>query len=109
MGYVIILYYIMGLKAEKIIEKLQKNKTDLKKLGVRSLSLFGSFAKGKESSRSDLDFLVEFEKKTFDAYMELKFFLEELFGTSIDLVLPDALKKSLKPKIMKDRIRVQGL
>lgn len=109
MGYVIIPNYIMGLKAEKIIEKLQKNKTDLKKLGVRSLSLFGSFAKGEENRRSDLDFLVEFEEKTFDAYMELKFFLEALFGRSIDLVLLDTLKKSLKPKIMKDRIRVQGL
>lgn len=43
--------------------------------GVRDLAVFGSYVKGNQHKRSDIDILVELEKtsKTFDNYMELKF------------------------------------
>jgi predicted nucleotidyltransferase len=64
--------------------------------GVSSLALFGSVARDEANETSDLDFLVEFEGvATLDRYMDLKFFLEDLFDKPVDLVT----KRSLKPQI----------
>jgi predicted nucleotidyltransferase len=59
--------------------------------GVRRLELFGSAADGRfDSSRSDLDFLVEFQPMTpvehGASYLALWADLEALFGRSVDLV-----------------------
>lgn len=74
------------------------------KFGVKRIGIFGSFARGEEREDSDLDVLVVFEEgqKTFDNYMELKFYLEDLFGREVDLVTEKALKPQLKDIIMKD-------
>jgi predicted nucleotidyltransferase len=73
------------------------------------LRLFGSCARDEARESSDLDFVVEFEKKTFDAYMDLKEFLENLFGCRVDLVLSNVIKPRLRPFILKDAIDVEGL
>jgi predicted nucleotidyltransferase len=74
------------------------------KFGVKKIGIFGSFARGEEKEDSDLDVLVVFEEgqKTFDNYMDLKFYLEDLFGREIDLVTERALKPQLKTIIMKE-------
>lgn len=74
------------------------------KFGVKRIGIFGSFARGEEREDSDLDVLVVFEEgqKTFDKYMDLKFYLEDLFGREVDLVTEKALKPQLKDIIMKD-------
>ncbi|WP_440954082.1 nucleotidyltransferase family protein [Methanosarcina sp. Mfa9] len=74
------------------------------KFGVKRIGIFGSFARGEEREDSDLDVLVEFEEgqKTFDNYMDLKFYLEDLFGREVDLVTEKALKRQLKDIIMKE-------
>ncbi|HII02772.1 TPA: nucleotidyltransferase family protein [Methanosarcinaceae archaeon] len=74
------------------------------KFGVKRIGIFGSFARGEEREDSDLDVLVEFEEgqKTFDNYMDLKFYLEDLFGRKVDLVTEKALKRQLKDIIMKE-------
>ena len=74
------------------------------KFGVKRIGIFGSFARGEEREESDLDVLVVFEEgqKTFDNYMDLKFYLEDLFGREVDLVTEKALKPQLKDIIMKD-------
>jgi len=60
----------------------------IKKFEVMRIGLFGSYAMNKQTDKSDIDILVEFEKgkKTFDNYMNLKFFLEALFKCKVDLV-----------------------
>ena len=74
------------------------------KFGVKKIGIFESFARGEEREDSDLDVLVVFEEgqKTFDNYMDLKFYLEDLFGRKIDLVTEKALKPQLKDIILKD-------
>lgn len=71
--------------------------------GVKRIGIFGSFARGEEREDSDLDVLVVFEEeqKTFDNYMDLKFYLEGLFGLEVDLVTEKALKPQLKDIIIK--------
>jgi hypothetical protein len=56
---------------------------------------------------SDVDVLVEFDgPATFDHYMDLKFFLENLFGTRVDLVTREAVKPRMRPSIEKELIHV---
>jgi len=70
-----------------ILSVIRAHRAELRRLGVRRLGLFGSAARGEATAASDLDFLVEFERKTFDAYMDVKELLERLFGRRIDLVV----------------------
>lgn len=98
----------MHTERDRVLERLQANRAAIKAFGVRRLGLFGSAARGEASASSDLDFVVEFEKKTFDNDMDLKFFLEEIFGCSVDLVPADpsrptcALQFSVKPAMRRD-------
>jgi hypothetical protein len=61
----------------------------------------GFFLKGEERPESDVDVLVSFRKgeETFNNYMDCKFYLEDLFGRKVDLVINGAIKKQLKPSI----------
>jgi len=94
---------------EEILSALTANEATIKSFGVRSLSLFGSSIRGEETPGSDLDFVVEFEKKSFDAYMDLKLFLEELFDRPVDLVLADGIKPRLRAAILREAIHAPGL
>jgi predicted nucleotidyltransferase len=71
--------------------------------------LFGSCARGECKEVSDLDFVVEFEKKSFDAYMDLKLLLEELFDCNVDLVISDSIKPRLRSVILGEAIHAPGL
>ena len=86
-----------------------EHRETIKSYGVKWLGLFGSAARGEERKTSDLDFVIEFEKKSLDSYMDLKAFLEELFHRRIDLVLADAIKPRLREKILKDAAYTPGL
>lgn len=101
--------YGMRLTRDKILDVLQKNRDTIDRFGARSLALFGSVARGEQRETSDLDFLVELKSNSFDAYMDLKFYLEELFGCKVDLVLADTVKKRLKNIINQEAIHAAGL
>ncbi len=90
------------LTAEEILKLIQQNREKIKRYGVKRIGLFGSYLRGEQREDSDIDILVEFEKgkKTFDNYMELKFFLEELFKRKVDLVIAESVKPELKKYIM---------
>lgn len=94
---------------EQILKIIEANREKIKGFGVRRLGLFGSAARGEATETSDLDFLVELEKKTFDNYMDLKEFLEELFGCKVDLVMKDSIKPRLRDPILRETIYAQGL
>jgi hypothetical protein len=89
---------------ETVLQKLEENRDQIRSLGVKRLGLFGSCARGEATEASDLDFVVELENETFDAYMDLKEFLEELFHCPVDLVLIDAIKPRLRETILGETI-----
>lgn len=76
--------------------------------GVRDLAVFGSYVKGNQHKRSDIDILVELEKtsKTFDNYMELKFYLTRIIGGKVDLVLKDSIREELKERVFSEAVHV---
>lgn len=94
------------LTKDSIVRQLVDNKAALDRMGVQSLALFGSYARGVPQPASDLDFLVELNPKTFDNYMDLKFFLEDLFQKPVDLVLKSALKPQLRDSITRELVHV---
>ena len=71
---------------------------------VRRIGLFGSFARGEQKESSDIDILVEFEKPTFRNFMNLSFYLEDLFGKEVDLVTVKGLHSRVRPYVEKDVI-----
>jgi len=91
------------LNSDKIIKLINENHQNINKFGVKRIGLFGSYATNKQKSKSDIDLLVEFKKgkKTFDNYMDLKFYLQDIFGCNVDLVVKEALKIELKSYILK--------
>jgi len=89
--------------ANEIMEILNKNMNYMRKeFSVRKIGVFGSYVKDSANSNSDIDILVEFKEKTFDNYMDLKFFLEDLFGKKVDLVISDTIKKRIRPLILRE-------
>jgi hypothetical protein len=82
---------------------LRNHEPEIKKrFGVSKIGIFGSFVRGEERPDSDVDVLVTFRngEKTFDNYMSCKFYLEDLFGRKVDLVMKGSIKKRLKPYIL---------
>ncbi len=97
------------MNRDEILKKLEEHRETIRGLGVRRLGIFGSYARGEQTEASDMDFLVEFERKTFDNYMDLKFLLEDLFGCSVDLVIADAVKPRLRKPIFEETVYAPGL
>ncbi|MFA5253568.1 MAG: nucleotidyltransferase family protein [Methanoregula sp.] len=82
---------------------LRRHEPEIKKrFGVVKIGIFGSYIRGEERPDSDVDVLVSFKKgeETFDHYMDCKFYLEDLFGRKVDLVIKGAIKKRLAPYIL---------
>ena len=88
---------------------LQEHKNYLvEEFGVIEIAIFGSYARGEQRKDSDIDIIVDFKEgwKTFDNYMNLKFYLEELFGKKVDLVIKSAINPRIKPFIIEEAIYV---
>lgn len=94
-----------------VLAEIESNLPKMREYGVKRIGLFGSFARGEHTNASDIDILVEFHrnKKTFDNYMDLKFFLEDLLKRKVDLVISEAVKPDLKPNITGSVKYAQGL
>lgn len=84
-----------------MIALIEQHRAELEELcrryDVRTLELFGSAADGTfDPSRSDLDFLVQFEacapRRHYDCYFGLWEGLQDLFGRPIDLVETEAMR-----------------
>jgi hypothetical protein len=75
--------------------------------GVRSFSIFGSYTRGKEKKRSDLDILVEFDRiGTLLEYIRLEDTLSDLLGVKVDLVDRSTLKQGISARILREAIPV---
>ena len=93
------------MRRDSLLAFLKTNLGKIQGYGVTSLAIFGSVARDESTEQSDVDLLVEFEGAvTFDRYMDLKFFLEDSLGCSVDVVS----KKMLKPQI-RDRVEAEAV
>lgn len=89
---------------QDVLSSIASSRESLEQFGVRSIGLFGSFARNEVHDDSDVDLLVDFhpEKKNFDNFMELAFFLETLLGREVEVLTPQSLSKHIGPYILKE-------
>ena len=80
------------------------------KYNVRRLDVFGSVARGSDSNRSDIDFLVEFNNPELAAssrYFGLLFDLESTLERPVDLLTTGSLKNSyFRQRVLSERITI---
>jgi predicted nucleotidyltransferase len=88
----------------ELLHVLSENRGAIKSYGVNSLGIFGSFSKVTNTEESDVDLLVDFDpnRKSFDNFMDLNFFLEDLFGRKVEMVTPQSLSKFIGPHILNE-------
>lgn len=89
---------------QEVLSAITSNSDRIKSYGVNRLGIFGSLSKGTFTETSDIDFLVEFypEKKTFDNFIDLSFFLENLLGRKVEMITPQSLSKFIGPHILEE-------
>jgi predicted nucleotidyltransferase len=96
------------MSREEIVQCLSERLDEMRRrFSVRRLALFGSAARNQTGAESDIDVLVVFEgKPTFDGFMDLKFYLEDLFHKPVDLVTEQALRPQIRSAIEGELIHV---
>ena len=89
---------------EDLLATIHEHRQQLRRRGVRRCGLFGSFVHGRPTDDSDINILVEFEpgQKTFDNFMGLAEYLEELFGRQVHLVTTESLSPYIGPHILSE-------
>jgi len=92
----------------EIIGKLRQNFPEItQRFQVKALLLFGSYVKGRQKNKSDLDILVEFrEPPSFFEFLALERHLSDLLGVKVDLVMKEALKPTIGKHVMAEAITV---
>lgn len=89
----------------QVFSLLQEHQHELHRFGVRRCGVFGSFVRDNTiHDQSDVDILVDFEpeQKTFDNFIHLSFFLEDLFGRAVDLITVESLSPYIGARILNE-------
>lgn len=90
---------------ETILTTLAAHRDELDRLGVRSLALFGSAARGEIRADSDVDLLIDFARPMgLFGFLEVKGYLEELLGRSVDLVTERALRQEYRDAVLREAV-----
>ena len=85
------------------MDLLRSHIQDIKaSFAVKRIGIFGSFSRGEQKESSDIDILVEFEDPTFRNFMNLAFFLEDLFGRRVDLLTPEGISHRIRLYVEKE-------
>ena len=95
-------------EVDRIKEVLARNKGELRRrFKVKDIGVFGSYVRGEQKKKSDVDVLVEFEEPVgFFDFIALENYLSNLLGVKVDLVSKKALKPRIGERILKEVIRV---
>ena len=93
-----------ALTKDEILDAIRKHRDILLKYKVRKIGLFGSFVKGEQEDRSDIDLIVDFEEPTIENFMGLSSFLENLFGKKVEIFTPVGVE-SIRINHIKEEIK----
>jgi predicted nucleotidyltransferase len=93
---------------EEVKTILKEHKAEvMQKYRVREIGIFGSFVRGEQKRRSDVDILVDYKgvPDLFE-FINLERYLQRLLRKKVDLVRKPAIRKELKGKILKEVIYI---
>ena len=93
---------------EEIKEKIEELKPSLKeRFKVKSIGIFGSYIRGEEKGKSDLDILVEFDEPiSLLKFIALENYLSDSIGVKVDLVERSALKPRIGKHILEEVVNI---
>ncbi len=93
---------------ERIKEKVASRKTELKsKFNVKEIGIFGSYVRGEQKKKSDIDILVSFQKPVgMFTFIDLENYLSRLLDAKVDLVSKKALKPRIGARILNEAVFV---
>ncbi len=93
------------LTKHQVIEILRKEQATLRnRFGVKKIAIFGSFARGNPTLKSDIDIFLELEKPLGLKFFQLGDYLEKKFHRKTDILTPGGLK-GIRIKHVADNIR----
>jgi predicted nucleotidyltransferase len=96
----------MTIRKTQVLKLIADHREELERFDVQALYLFGSVARDEATESSDVDIEVEFASTpNFDRYIDLKFYLEDLLQTSVDLLTKSSIRPEIAPYIEKEAIR----
>ncbi len=99
------------------MKSLEEAKQQLKNLkpalrnnfSVSTIEIFGSYIRGEQTEKSDLDLLVTFlEPNDVDLlkFIELRLFLKDKLGVNVDLIEKDTIKPRIRKRILEEAVQV---
>ena len=94
---------------EYILNTIRTHKPEFSRHGVQIIGLFGSYVRGEQSDRSDIDILIDFEpdKENFDNYMAVYDLFERLFkNEKVEIITKNGLSPYIGPNILNEVIYV---
>ena len=94
------------MKVENLKSQIEALKPVLReRFKVETIGIFGSYVRGEQKRKSDLDVLVEFsDPPSLFEFVELEDFLSQKLGVKVDLVMRDALKPRIKDSILSEAV-----
>ena len=89
---------------EEIKKVLQEHRAELmEQYGLKEIGIFGSYVKGEQKEKSDIDMLIELEKPIgFVRFMRLESALSQLLGVRVEMVTRKALKPHIGKRILQE-------
>jgi predicted nucleotidyltransferase len=96
------------MERDQAIAKLKEHEAELKQLGVESLYLFGSTARGEARSDSDVDLFFDYQEGKFGLFdlMDVQEYTSRILGLEADVMTRDSIHKVLRPRIEATALRV---
>lgn len=94
------------MRRAEALQIISRHEAELRDLGVRALSIFGSVARDEATPGSDVDVLVEFDRPVgFFHLFDVQERLEGFLGCKVDLVTAGGLRPELKQSILAEAVR----
>lgn len=92
------------IRRREIEDIIRRHKQGLKqRFKLKEIGIFGSFVRGEQKKRSDIDILVELEEPiSLLEFVALERHLSKLIGEKVDLVMKTALKPRIGKHILKE-------
>jgi predicted nucleotidyltransferase len=92
---------------EEVLAIIEAHRDDLRRLGVASISIFGSVVRDEAGPESDVDVLVELTRPMgYFAFLDIQAYLERVLGRRVDLGTTDSLRPAARARVLDEAVRV---
>lgn len=92
---------------EEIKDIINRHRQELEeRFKVKSIAIFGSYARGDQTPESDIDIMVEFRSPVGFLFIHLADYLEQILETKVDLLTREAVKPNRRRYIMEELVYV---